>query len=183
MDLLCFPFQKSLKHLFRPRCVTEVCKNRFLSHTCVISFEECNQHCVQRANREEVGGVTWEAFLLECGGTARDKKQNKTVNFRSGWYFKLKAASILTNGLLLQKRAATAVLRGFAILGSPFQWWPYRLFLYPSSCVALLYSMFHRTPEDLLWRLALRNAVEFVLGEKNELICCMVGTEDSQEWL
>lgn len=96
MDLLCFPFQKSLKHLFRPRCVTEVCKNRFLSHTCVISFEECNQHCVQRANREEVGGVTWEAFLLECGGTARDKKQNKTVNFRSGWYFKLKAASILT---------------------------------------------------------------------------------------
>lgn len=143
--------------------------NRFLSHTCVISFEECNQHCVQRANREEEGGVTWEAFLLECGRTARDKKQNKTVNFRSGWYFKLKAASVLTNGLLLQKRAATAALRGFVILGSLFQWWPYRLFLYPSSCVALLHSMLHRTPEDLLWRLALRNAVEFVLGEKNEL--------------
>lgn len=126
-------------------------------------------------------GSLGKHFYLSVAGLQEIK--NKTVNFRSGWYFKLKAASILTNGLLLQKRAATAALRGFAILGSPFQWWPYRLFLYPSSCVALLYSMFHRTPEDLLWRLALRNAVEFVLGEKNELICCMVGTEDSQEWL
>lgn len=91
MDLLCFPFQKSLKHLFRPRCVTEVCKNRFLSHTCVISFEECNQHCVQRANREEVGGVTWEAFLLECGGTARDKKTKQNCEFQEWVIFKTKS--------------------------------------------------------------------------------------------
>lgn len=142
-------------------------------------FEECNQHCVQLVNREEEGGSLGKHYYLSVAGL----QEMKTVNFRSAWYFKLKAASILTNGLLRQKRAATAVLQGFAILGSLFQWWPYWLFLYPSSSVALWHSMFHRTPEDLLWRLVLKCAVEFDLGEKSELLCCMVVTEDSQEWL